>query len=684
MKVAKHNNSLETNSQGESKSFGIGDASVVIEILRNRLYENKIQTLVQEYICNARDAMREVGKGNKFKVTRPTQLSPTFKVRDFGPGITPDRMEKIFILYGASTKRGTNNQTGGFGIGAKSAWSYTDSFTVVTIVDGTRWTYVCHTGTNNQGSLDLVSTDKTDEPNGTEIQVGVKREDLNEFRHAIWRCIFFWSERPDLNDNELPAYVPGFMVSPNIETVNDRAIPDFLGFGYNDSVMAVIDGVPYPIRGKLLDKARQLHDFVNKDLKQAAILHFGNGIVEVSASRESIADSDMSVKALNRMGTEGSTLVAQLIKSEFAKVKSTAEWVDTYRRLVDYFELGTLAKYGDYRIEQGMIYSKNIDEIKLTLAHNLDKRKQYVVDRISKEEVKAGTYVKKGIALEMLDSLYVKTKEESAVIENKRLRAYFETKASNPRNSKMILLEAIGDDKETLEQVVADLGVKVFEDIAYPETPKTPKVKIEREKEEFCMHGFGGSRYVYTTLEKAAADGTTYLYVEMQDGSPKGFTAGQLSDLHYSVRRDGADLIVVGLAPRALKMIEGSENFKPLKDWIAEFKPEAGHINSVIMDQAKHTGMVQAIVDVKGIEDDFLVDMLKEYKAIIGGTRKTRDVPSILEKIVLETKEVKEFIEADKKLGKLINEKYPLVTEIGHYTKNKNEIAFYINAKYNK
>ena len=125
---------LQTNIQTKSTSFGIGDVSTVIEILRNRLYSNPIQTLVQEYICNARDAMREANTWGKtpLVIGVPNAVNPLFTVRDFGLGLTPDRVEKVFVLYGASTKRDSNNQTGGFGIGAKSAWSYTDSFTVTT------------------------------------------------------------------------------------------------------------------------------------------------------------------------------------------------------------------------------------------------------------------------------------------------------------------------------------------------------------------------------------------------------------------------------------------------------------------------------------------------------------------------------------------------------------------------
>ena len=108
MKMQGHANKLETNIEAETQDFGIGDPSVIIAMLRNNMYAHKVRTLVQEYICNARDAMREVDKSNVFEITVPTRLNPVFKVRDFGLGITPDRMTNVFVKYGASTKRGTN------------------------------------------------------------------------------------------------------------------------------------------------------------------------------------------------------------------------------------------------------------------------------------------------------------------------------------------------------------------------------------------------------------------------------------------------------------------------------------------------------------------------------------------------------------------------------------------------
>ena len=116
MKLQQHNNTLQTNCEVVSKQFGIGNSAKIIAILRDKLYEKKVQCLVQEYISNARDSHRQAGKGNNFEVTIPTRLSPVFKVRDFGVGISPEMMENVFIMYGSSTKEHTNDLTGGMRI----------------------------------------------------------------------------------------------------------------------------------------------------------------------------------------------------------------------------------------------------------------------------------------------------------------------------------------------------------------------------------------------------------------------------------------------------------------------------------------------------------------------------------------------------------------------------------------
>ena len=245
MKLVQTEKTLKTNADFTSQDFTIGDVSVVIEILRNKMYRHKVRTLVQEYISNARDAMREINSQDKIEVTIPTTFSPTFKVRDYGPGISPDRMYNVFIKYAASTKRDSNKQTGGFGIGAKSAWSYTESFTIVTFIDGIQRTYVAHIGANNNGRLDFLGESNTDEANGTEIQVPVSPSDIRDFRRAAQRAVYFWSdkERPifkGLTPDETIKRELGEMLD-NLEINNN--IPECVVSKYDEGVIFSIDGI---------------------------------------------------------------------------------------------------------------------------------------------------------------------------------------------------------------------------------------------------------------------------------------------------------------------------------------------------------------------------------------------------------------------------------------------------------
>ncbi len=113
MKINEIKNSVKTNSDNqESHEFTIGDVSTIIEILRNRLYSKPIQTLTQEYMCNGRDAHREAERNGlegaskrPIQVTLPTELESVIKFRDFGLGLSKQRVAEVFVKYGVSTKR---------------------------------------------------------------------------------------------------------------------------------------------------------------------------------------------------------------------------------------------------------------------------------------------------------------------------------------------------------------------------------------------------------------------------------------------------------------------------------------------------------------------------------------------------------------------------------------------------
>jgi len=99
----------------ESK-FGIAsseDLVYIFDILRNKLYSDKALAVVREYSTNAADANVENGVGSTpIIITVPNPMSPQFKVRDFGKGLSEDEVRNVYCMYGRSTKRDSNSFTG--------------------------------------------------------------------------------------------------------------------------------------------------------------------------------------------------------------------------------------------------------------------------------------------------------------------------------------------------------------------------------------------------------------------------------------------------------------------------------------------------------------------------------------------------------------------------------------------
>lgn len=311
---------ITSNFKPTSTDFGIGDPAMVIEILRKRLYSKPIQTLVQEYICNARDACREAGLPQKIVVTVPTPANKVFKVRDYGTGISPDRIANVFVNYCSSTKRTDNKQTGGFGIGAKSAWAYTDSFTVITYYQGVAYHYLAHVAKNNSGSLDLLSEEHTSESNGTEIQIAVKENDLEAFKLAVFRCTLYWEQRPELR-GLAPTETPDWYKKPTYfaEIANAKFSPLTLG---NETMLVVVDGIPYSVPYSMRENAP-----IEFNLDVSILVPTGE--VEVSADRERLSDDETNRDRIKAILEKYKADYLAQFKVELKACKNLREFIDT-------------------------------------------------------------------------------------------------------------------------------------------------------------------------------------------------------------------------------------------------------------------------------------------------------------------------------------------------------------------
>lgn len=312
---------VERSQNFEEESFSISDVSIVMDILRSKLYSNPIKVLVQEYMSNARDAHRELDKeGVPIEITCPTDLSPQFEVRDYGPGITPERMSNVFIKYAASTKRTDNKFTGGFGLGCKAGWSYSDTFHVVSITNETgvnvKRTYSCIVDESRLGKLIKMADDvTTDEPCGTRIIVPARRENYAQFRAYAYQTGYFWKVKPIIHGVAFKE-PKTINVGVNWAYFDRDGIPE----DFNDDKSFVIyDGIPYPLKTSTLTES--VSNSVMKVLERSCIgLSFDVGDITISANREEIQYTEKTRATLanrvNEMVNDFSSKFATIIQTK--------------------------------------------------------------------------------------------------------------------------------------------------------------------------------------------------------------------------------------------------------------------------------------------------------------------------------------------------------------------------------
>jgi WD40 repeat protein len=238
---------FETNVNLESKQFTIGDTNKVIDLLISQ-YKYPIRTLVQEYICNAIDASKEKDLNfdvSTIKVELPNHFNKMmFSVRDFGVGLSHDRIHQVFCVMGASTKSKDNNQIGGFGLGAKSALAYTDHFFIASFLDGIRTDYLVRKAPHGGIVLDTLGNEPTTEENGTLIQVKAKdSKDIAKFNQAYDRLTLFWDIKPSCANNK---EVKKVKIS-NILTLSDQEV---IGKEYSENLWINLGGVLYAVKGE--------------------------------------------------------------------------------------------------------------------------------------------------------------------------------------------------------------------------------------------------------------------------------------------------------------------------------------------------------------------------------------------------------------------------------------------------
>jgi hypothetical protein len=330
---------LETGISFGIKADGLAH---IFNVLRNSLYSNKILAVIREYSCNAYDAQIETGTASQqFIVTCPDLDDPSFKVRDFGSGLSPEGISEVYAYYGESTKRQSNAFIGQLGLGSKSGFAYGDNFVIKSFHKGILYTYNAYLDETKIGQILKMSEEPTSEADGVEIIIPVKVRDILVFKETIATFFKHFKSKPIVNNIEQEYLDTYWQTSDQVLTGEGWKFLKARNSWEQTPTLVVMGNVAYPVDGSSVDG-------LDTSFHTDFIVEFEIGELEVSASRESLQFSAKTQAAIKKRFKAISAEVAKTIADKIAGSKSLFEAKSIYHNLTsssgDFYRFGKALK----------------------------------------------------------------------------------------------------------------------------------------------------------------------------------------------------------------------------------------------------------------------------------------------------------------------------------------------------
>lgn len=283
---------VDSTVRGEDIAMTIAaDAAQHFMNMFTDLYEDRILACIREYSTNALDSHIQAGQTRPIEISTPTALRPLLTIRDYGVGMDAEDIRTIYSQYGASTKRGSNDAVGMLGIGCKAALAYVDQFTLTGTKDGQRMQVSIARDETGAGTMTVLDSGETDEPDGVEICIPTDDE-YNVERKA--KDFFsYWAPGKALLNGAEPAQLDGY-------AIGDTYLVAERGWNIgtrccNWPLTVVMGNVAYP----------PPPDYENEALEtlpedKRLVVRVPIGSVHFTPSRESLQDSPKTREELDR------------------------------------------------------------------------------------------------------------------------------------------------------------------------------------------------------------------------------------------------------------------------------------------------------------------------------------------------------------------------------------------------
>lgn len=290
----------------EVKRFGItGEVKMTMnmnrkgfKILINNLYSNKAGAIVREISYNAFDAHRMANKRDEpIIITIPNYMDHNFIVRDNGIGLSPEDVVKYLGTLFESSKEESNDQVGTWGLGAKSPFALTESFTVESRWNGTKYKFMFFMNEEGIPSVLPTGEEPTDEHNGITYSVPVGSNQYDTFKSEIRNQLFMMEPRPIIENEEDFTWIE----STNQMTLGATCMFDLASastYHYKHSQHSVsMGGVVYALDLNQLEPDQQ--QFLNSFTRsRKTVTEFPLGVLDILPSREGLSYDKPTIDSL--------------------------------------------------------------------------------------------------------------------------------------------------------------------------------------------------------------------------------------------------------------------------------------------------------------------------------------------------------------------------------------------------
>jgi len=263
-----------------TNTFSIKANGKAFKVLIDGLYSDKIRAVVRELWTNAYDSHVMANKADvPFDCHLPTFSDPTFTVRDYGVSLSDDGVMHLYTTVFESSKEDTNTQVGKLGLGSKSPFAYTDTFTITAWLDGRKRTYSAYIGADYVPQISRMSDEASDEPQGFAVSFPVKTYDYGAFASAARGVVHGF--------DVIPVFTGSTSVKPDADPVlfSGNGWKLFAAGGRYSSAQARQGCVIYPLSSYSIPNLSDEHAAL---LQSRLLIDFDIGLLEISANREAL------------------------------------------------------------------------------------------------------------------------------------------------------------------------------------------------------------------------------------------------------------------------------------------------------------------------------------------------------------------------------------------------------------